>query len=614
MGRVAAQVERVESVRAIKRLQHAWAHYAQIGLWDDIAALFAADGVFVRGELRITGPSAIRDHLRQTVGEVAQGRLLVDLVMSPVVTLSADGRSGKGRWHELTIDAVAGERADWAGGIQENDYVLEEGAWKIASLHAFPQFAGPYLDGWRNVVDPPQAVEYHFSPASAGRPATDLPDNWPVPDTADVAQDVSVRIVRLEDEAAIVRLQNSWGYYVDRRQWDDVADLFAEDGRLVLAGGDVVGPDAIRQRLEAVHPAGLRHGELNDHLLFAPVVTVDHGGQTASARGIVLGMLGLNHVEAHWTVATCENSYVKQDGVWRLAAARLYPRAAADYVLGWAGSQVTDHPTWALAAASGDVCHPVAAFPEIQFEHPVRGGRPSFPPATTVLAVSSVDARSVREAPDPTPTTDGLERRLAATAAVDAVENIATAYGYYIDEFRWAEVRDLFSTHGWKELSYIGTYVGRDRVYQSLIHRYGDKGRVSSFLAIHQKIQPVITVAADAGSARMHLRLFQVGSLPTGPGPFIGGVYEDEAVLEDGVWKLSGMDLDYIWFSGYRDGWGRVDPAAARQFAPGPDVLADYPPDRPLRGPVFSPFPDAEPLPFHFRNPVSGREPPLLLE
>src|SRR5690606_21033051 len=34
-----------EAIRAVKRLQHAYGHYAEAGLWEDLADLFAEDAV-----------------------------------------------------------------------------------------------------------------------------------------------------------------------------------------------------------------------------------------------------------------------------------------------------------------------------------------------------------------------------------------------------------------------------------------------------------------------------------------------------------------------------------------------------------------------------------------
>jgi hypothetical protein len=70
------------------------------------------------------------------------------------------------------------------------------------------------------------------------------------------------------------------------------------------------------------------------------------------------------------------------------------------------------------------------------------------------------------------------------------------------------------------------------------------------------------------------------------------------------------MDLDYVWTAPSRGGWVRVKmPPAAPQVA----MAKEFPPDRPLRGPIAAPFPKVQAVPFHYKNPVSGRVPPLLL-
>src|SRR5262245_47794094 len=35
---------------------------------------------------------------------------------------------------------------------------------------------------------------------------------------------------RVADQSAIKRLQRAYGYYLDQKQWDQLADLFADDG------------------------------------------------------------------------------------------------------------------------------------------------------------------------------------------------------------------------------------------------------------------------------------------------------------------------------------------------------------------------------------------------
>ncbi len=127
-------------------------------------------------------------------------------------------------------------------------------------------------------------------------------------------------------------------------------------------------------------------------------------------------------------------------------------------------------------------------------------------------------------------------------------------------------------------------------------------------------MQPVIHVAPDGASAKIRMRVLQPRGRIVAEGSEIAGVYESEAVLEDGVWKLAAMDLDYTWAAGYAEGWAgvaRVAPPAgagddAPAAAPSPGTIT-LPPDRPLRGPAAAPFPRIADLPFHYDNPVTGR-------
>ncbi len=45
----------------------------------------------------------------------------------------------------------------------------------------------------------------------------------------------SAGVSAMNDEDKVRNLQNAYGYYVDRKMWDDVTDLFTEDGTLEIA-------------------------------------------------------------------------------------------------------------------------------------------------------------------------------------------------------------------------------------------------------------------------------------------------------------------------------------------------------------------------------------------
>src|SRR4051794_14264403 len=58
-GALARDVERAESLRAVKNLQYAYAQYAQFGLWNEMGSLFAGKGMLDAGDDHVEGQKAI---------------------------------------------------------------------------------------------------------------------------------------------------------------------------------------------------------------------------------------------------------------------------------------------------------------------------------------------------------------------------------------------------------------------------------------------------------------------------------------------------------------------------------------------------------------------------
>jgi hypothetical protein len=626
--RLEVLTERVEAISAVKRLQHAYGHYSELGLWHDFADLFADSGVgyYTQGALNREG---IRSLFLKEVGGgrlgLADGRLYPHISMQPVVTLAADGQSAKGRWHIMAMLGGYNGNASWSGGVYENQYVRENGVWKFKEVRYVQQYSGRYENpGWTPGKEP---APFHFDAARVGKPIPDVPDG-PRFNTGTTqltlaalitrAATAAARAQRLSDEIDVTNLQHSYGYYVDRKMWDDVADLFASDGTMEIGlQGVYAGRSSIRRGLNAGGRAGLAEGEVNDHVHLQTIVTVMPDGRTAHARGTDLGMTGTTGGRALWSQSIYENEFVKQDGVWKFKAIHVYPRFIVDAEQGWAkDAQPAPGPSREFPpdrppTESYDV-YPRFHIAPLHFDHPVTGRAPQYPEGTRVTPRPPSTRRgtppSVGSVSGLEMLLSGAERSIERARAYHASENLATAYGYYIDEFAWDETADIFSRDGWKELSYVGTYVGRERIRQSLKVRYPNP-KSPSFLTIHQVVQPVIHVSADGKNAKMRARLFQMGGPSGGEGSWISGIYENTTTDEDGTWKLSGMDLDYVWTAPARGGWVRVTMPPA---AP-PVAMPNFPPDRPLRGSIAAPFPKVHAVGFHYRNPVSGRVPPVLL-
>jgi hypothetical protein len=620
LARLTHHVDGSESLRAIKRLQYAYAQFQAAGLWAEAASLFADQGELVlgpAGDRAIRGPKAVADHLRTTYGGgtdgLPPGGLQLELEIAPVVSLSADGLTAKGRWHTVSMRGRFGGAADWAGDIQENTYVKQGGVWKIARLHIHPQWAGPYDAGWRNMEDDLKIVPFHYQPAEVGRPIPRGAAARPATLAA-----LEPRLAALADEDAVRNLQNAYGYYVDRRMWDDVADLFTAGGSLTVADlGTYVGPKSIRRGLEIDGPAGLGYGQMNDHIQLNTVITVAKDGRTASARGIDLGMTSAGDGKAWWSAAVFENRYVKQGGTWRVAAMRLYPLMKADYALGWAKSAAPPpSPAAGLAPDRPAAAADRGAQPSFSFVNPVTGRAVGFPAGAKVArigALASSGARSAVTGALPQ-RLDAAERDARAAIAYDATENLSAAFGNYVDDFQWDDLGQLFAARGEREAPGVGTYITPARISLMQTTRYGPMRTPRTSIPVHLRTQPVIHVSADGRSAKARMRLLQFNSSLRGSGTIMTGMYEDEVVLEDGAWKLGVIEIDHILrTTTYKDGWAKVPDSAGRGSAPPAGALfAKLPPDRPLVGEPFATFPAVGRMWFHYRNPVSGRSPPLM--
>ena len=137
-----------------------------------------------------------------------------------------------------------------------------------------------------------------------------------------------------EDYRELVNLQGAYGYYVDKGLWDDAAALFAEDGTLEIAGrGVYVGRERVREYLHRLPPYG--HGTVYNHMQLQPVLHIDSEAGTAKGRWRTLMMVGFLGKEGRWGEATYENSYVRENGKWRIASLHGIVNFYCEYDEGW---------------------------------------------------------------------------------------------------------------------------------------------------------------------------------------------------------------------------------------------------------------------------------------
>ena len=151
------QAQRVKDANDIKRLQRTYGYYVEEALWDEVVDLFtndatlemARDGVYI-------GKARIREYfyaLGNGQQGLREGQLNEQLQLMPVVTLNEDGLHAKARWRNVMLLGNFGENAFWGEGPFENEYVRENGVWKISKLWWQQAILVPYAGGWAKNKD-----------------------------------------------------------------------------------------------------------------------------------------------------------------------------------------------------------------------------------------------------------------------------------------------------------------------------------------------------------------------------------------------------------------------------------------------------------------------------
>jgi hypothetical protein len=598
LARDTARIEDLRSIREIKRLQAEWGYDAMAGDWKAMAALGAPYVEMVLPGGNQVGRAALEGWLRQRMGHgadgVPAGRLNARIWFSPVITLSAQGDRATGRWKQLALTGEAGKAAEWRMTTDVVEYHKTKDGWRMAFIRPYLVFAGPYETGFTHDANKLERAPIDYTADQAGTVLTGRASATPRT-RAEIDREATLLLEASEAQ----NIANAFGFYLDRGMDDDVVDLFAPTGNVEVAGQGVFkGADGVRRFLRRFGAPGLDPGELNDRPQLMPEVSISDDGATALVRVTELGMTGQHGGEGFWSLAIDTFLLTRgDDGKWRIATLHRRPLMRADYRQGWA------HPLPASLPMGEGVTVDAPA-------QPVDTDYPAHAFAMQMLGSGVVfphrgEPKRLAAAPN----------ALARAEAFDGAENVAGAYGEYVNAFDWDSLARLFAKDGWRELPFIGVLAGRDKILAGAKIRYGDNGAGPrpAFQAIHMLTQPYITVSPDGERVQLRARLLQLNSSAGGSGSMIAGVYEDQLVKESGAWKIAGMDLDYTWLASYEGGWTKADPRAGDAIKPSAALLARYRIDAPIRGDPGFPFPAVPALPFHYKNPVSGREPARLI-
>lgn len=184
----------------------------------------------------------------------------------------------------------------------------------------------------------------------------------------------------------------------------------------------------------------------------------------------------------------------------------------------------------------------------------------------------------------------------SATDYVD-IANLQATYGYYVDKSRWDDAADLFSADATLEIAGRGLFTGQARIREYLNNLGAlEYGRMYN----HMQLQPVIHVADDGLSAKARWRSFMMVGRLGAEARWGEATYENEYVKDGDTWKISKLHSYIGVYVDYATGWNISAVEMPKQFDNlSPDAAPTV---------TYSSYPDPFIAPYHYPNPVSGRE------
>ncbi|KAK4221724.1 putative carotenoid oxygenase protein [Podospora fimiseda] len=214
-----------------------------------------------------------------------------------------------------------------------------------------------------------------------------------------------------------------------------------------------------------------------------------------------------------------------------------------------------------------------------------------------------------------------LQKELSRVADEAEVRKIHFKYGYYLDKCLYNEVVDMFSDHPDAYVEFLGgRYRGKKgiaRLYQGRFQQQfvaGRNGPVHGWLLDHIMMQEIVDVDSTGTHAWCRMRaLMQAGThqsieeeYPWGHKQWWeGGLYENEYIKENGIWKLFRYRYFPFWHADFERGWSHTK----KGYIPWPSkTFPEDPrgPDEILEQRMM--WPDTRVVPFHYPHPVTGKE------
>ncbi len=157
MQELERMVQHIDDIQEITKLENIYSCYLDSNQWSEVFKMCSKNIVSV--EINNRGLFKGYDGARRFFTEYMQGKadkhqpgvMHLHHQLQPVIDISEDGLSAKGRFYYLAIGAIPYEgklRSSIGHGVYENEFVKEDGKWMFSKIKLSIHFNSVIGGGW----------------------------------------------------------------------------------------------------------------------------------------------------------------------------------------------------------------------------------------------------------------------------------------------------------------------------------------------------------------------------------------------------------------------------------------------------------------------------------
>lgn len=313
-----------------------------------------------------------------------RGWMAMQNLANPNIIFSRDGKHAMGSWDVLSPMAMQAApypgkqrelTAFWFCGRYYNEFIYQDGKWKILKFRLVSFFKAPLEQGWIRQPDclrfwadtgvkPTRESElafYHSDAFYSGEGlytfGPHLPETYPegedVPEAVYTEDEETMkRIQRAADIQEIEMLQSRYITLLDAFSMTDMVNKIFDKNNPELSfemveGGEYNGEHTISFMAQCdafmASPVS-KHGWFGVIDLWTPNIVVSRDGQHAYGQFNAFAPHGMDvavypgnerKMTAYWFIGRYNNEYIKVDGVWKILKNRVIAFTRPPYDEGW---------------------------------------------------------------------------------------------------------------------------------------------------------------------------------------------------------------------------------------------------------------------------------------